>query len=294
MYFLLIILLKFNKVSTMAHIHLPDGIMPLEWCALWFAVTAGILLVSFYMIKLKGASQRQVVLFALLTGLLFVIMQIPVPAPLGGTHLNFTPLAGILAGPWFGAIIVFLINVFSAAVGHGGVTVIGANTVVLFVEASLGFGIYVGLKRYLKRRDVSAGLATFTALIAGTLVAVAIITFSGGFQQFQTALVNFMGNPLIPIPQIFPHELEALGEMLLGWLLEPVFGPIMEINVYYAVFNAIIASTNSFVAFLAAMLPVNAGVGVIEAVVTGIIVETLAKTRPDILEESVIVEGPMD
>jgi len=294
MYFLLIILLKVNKVRIMAHIHLPDGIMPLEWCALWFAVTAGILLVSLYMIKRKGASQRQVVLFALLTGLLFVIMQIPIPAPLGGTHLNFTPLAGILAGPWFGAIIVFLINVFSAAVGHGGVTVIGANTVVLFVEISLGFGVYVGLKRYLKRRDVSAGLATFVALIAGTFAAVTIVTFSGGFQQFQTALVNFLGNPLIPIPQIFPHELEALGEMLLGWLLEPVFGPIMEINVYYAVFNAIIASTNSFSAFLAAMLPVNAGVGVIEAVVTGIIVETLAKTRPDILEESVVVEGPMD
>lgn len=278
----------------MAHIHLPDGIMSLEWVAAWFIVTAGILVLSLYMIRRKGASQRQIVLFALLTGLLFIIMQIPIPAPLGGTHLNFTPLAGILAGPWFGAIIVFLINIFSAAIGHGGVTVIGANTTVLFVEVAVAYVIYTGLKRYLRRRDLSAGIATFTALILGTFLAVIIVTFSGGFQQFQTALINSMHNPLIPLPQIFPYALEPIGNMLLGWLIEPIFGPIMQINTYYAIFNAIIASTNAFNAFLAGMLPVNTIVAAIEAVITAMIVETLGRSRPDILEEPVIVDEAFD
>lgn len=281
-------------VKCTAHIHLPDGIMPLEWVAVWFIVTAGILVISLYMIRRKGASQRQIVLFALLTGLLFIIMQIPIPAPLGGTHLNFTPLAGILAGPWFGAIIVFLINIFSAAIGHGGVTVIGANTVILFVEVAVAYFIYLGLKRYLRRRDLSAGIATFTALILSTFLAVVIVTFSGGFQQFQTALINFMDNPLIPLPQIFPHALEPIGNMLLGWLIEPIFGPIIQINTYYAISNAIIASTNAFNAFLASMLPVNTIVAAIEAVITAIIVETLGRSRPDILEESVVVDEAFD
>ena len=154
----------------MAHIHLPDGIIPLEWVVTWFVVTAVLLVLSVYIIGRKGTSQRQIILLALLTGLIFVIMQIPIPSPLGGTHFSFTPLAGILVGPWFGAILVFLLNVFCAAVGHGGVTVIGAHTVVLFVEVSLAYAPYRVVLRYIQRRDVPAGLATVTQLFMSTIV----------------------------------------------------------------------------------------------------------------------------
>ncbi|MEX2705525.1 MAG: energy-coupling factor ABC transporter permease [Candidatus Freyrarchaeum guaymaensis] len=274
----------------MAHIHLPDGIIPLEWVVVWFALTAALLVLGVYIIGRKGTSQRQIILLALLTGLIFVIMQIPIPSPLGGTHFSFTPLAGILVGPWFGAILVFLLNVFCAAVGHGGVTVIGANTVVLFVEVSLAYALYRVLQRYIKRRDIPAGIATFTALVTSTIVAVGIITLSGGFQSFQTAFIEFMRNPLIPVPHFLPHELEPLEELLLGELYEQFFGPIVQINIYYAFFRALTASANSFAAFLAAMLPVNTVIGAVEAVITGIIVETLGRVRPDILGGQVMVE----
>ena len=111
----------------MAHIHLPDGVMPLEWCAVWFIV-AGVLIGVAMLAARREAEFRQRILVAFLTVILFVVMMIPVPSPFGGTHVNLTSLAGIVAGPVGSAVVVFIFTVFLAATAP-------ANVSVAFIEA---------------------------------------------------------------------------------------------------------------------------------------------------------------
>ena len=53
-------------------------------------------------------------------------------------HINLTVLAGILLGPWLSIISAVIVNVMLALLGHGGVTVIGLNTLVISTEMIAG------------------------------------------------------------------------------------------------------------------------------------------------------------
>src|SRR5688500_3732643 len=43
-------------------------------------------------------------------------------------HINLSVLAGIVLGPAYGALAALIVNVFLALFGHGGITVVGLNT----------------------------------------------------------------------------------------------------------------------------------------------------------------------
>ena len=77
----------------------------------------------------------------MLTAASFAIFQVNIPL-FGGVHMNLTPLIGILGGPAVGGVIVFIVNVLSAAIGHGGWILIGANVLVNMTEVSAAFGTY--------------------------------------------------------------------------------------------------------------------------------------------------------
>jgi cobalt/nickel transport system permease protein len=47
----------------------------------------------------------------------FAVFQINIPFA-GGVHMNLTPLIGILTGPAIGSLVVLVVNIFSALVGH--------------------------------------------------------------------------------------------------------------------------------------------------------------------------------
>ncbi|MEM3017568.1 MAG: energy-coupling factor ABC transporter permease [Candidatus Bathyarchaeia archaeon] len=162
----------------MAHIHLPDGALSLGWVLTWWAVylaaTSGIV----YTIRRRGSlDPLKIAVAAMATAASFAVFQINIPL-LGGIHLSLTPLVGILLGPAFGAVSVFIVNIFSAAVGHGGWGLIGANSVVNTVEVSLSC---MSFQTFRKRLSIfSAGaLATVAALAVGSLVMVCIVALSG-------------------------------------------------------------------------------------------------------------------
>ena len=108
-----------------------------------------------------------------------------------------TPLIGILAGPGLGSVSILMINVFSAAIGHGGWGMIGANTIVNMVEVVLGYYGFRFLRTRLRRdRFVSALSATVFALTVSALMIVLIVTISGvqdsrstGIETFQKLIV---------------------------------------------------------------------------------------------------------
>jgi len=57
-------------------------------------------------------------------------------------HINLSVVAGILLGPALGFLAAFIANLILAFMGHGGITVIGLNTLLLGSEAVLGHTLF--------------------------------------------------------------------------------------------------------------------------------------------------------
>jgi cobalt/nickel transport system permease protein len=108
----------------------------------------------------------------------FAVFQIDIPV-FGGVHLNLTPLIGILTGPAIGGLVVLIVNVLSAGIGHGGFGMIGANILVNVTEVITAYLVYRVLRKVIRSSFAGAGIATFAALFAGNIVMVAIILVSG-------------------------------------------------------------------------------------------------------------------
>jgi len=162
----------------MAHIHSGDGSFPLWALLLW--TTLGVALVGTVVSRVRkgGIETRQIALAGIAAAASLAIFQLNVPV-WGGIHMNLTGLVGILAGPLLGALIALVVNIFSAALGHGAVGLLGANTLVNASEAIVAYYAF----RTLLRMDwylfpAGAGASTL-GLAAGVVLMGAIIVVSG-------------------------------------------------------------------------------------------------------------------
>lgn len=185
----------------MAHIHLPDGVLPITWVAFYWLISIALLgIVAFYFRRTgKSIEVKTLSVAGAATALAFVIFQVEVPI-LGGIHLNFTPMLGILVGPIIGSVSAIIINILSSAIGHGGWGPIGLNFLLNLVEIVFAFSIFLFLFR---RRRVSPFLAAFVAtliaLTVSNVLMVSTLTISGiqgveGVEELQglflLALIN--------------------------------------------------------------------------------------------------------
>ncbi|MDD1684321.1 MAG: energy-coupling factor ABC transporter permease [Methanoregula sp.] len=163
----------------MAHIHLQDGAFTLLWVIIWWALALVLIGTALFLLRRERmTSHRRITVAAFLAAAAFVLFQVDIPIA-GGVHISLTPLIGILAGPVIGLLIVFVTNILSAAVGHGGWGLIGANTLVNFSEVLIAYGVWRGLKPFLKNLFIRAFTATLSGLILGNFVMMAVIAVSG-------------------------------------------------------------------------------------------------------------------
>ncbi|WP_246989603.1 energy-coupling factor ABC transporter permease [Halorientalis marina] len=162
----------------MAHIHLGEGSFPLWALVLWTLVGVGLISVVTYRVRKGGIKTQHIALAGIGAAASFAVFQLNLPV-WGGIHMNLTGLVGILAGPTLGALVALVVNIFSAALGHGAVGLLGANTLVNATEAIVAYYIFKTLMGM--DWDVfpaSAGAATI-GLSAGALLMGAIIVISG-------------------------------------------------------------------------------------------------------------------
>ena len=162
----------------MAHIHLGEGSFPLWALVVWTLLGTGLLGAVLYRVRKGGIETRQIALAGIGAAASFAIFQLNIPV-WGGIHMNLTGLVGILAGPLLGTLIALVVNVFSAALGHGAVGLIGANTLVNASEAIVAYYAFrtlVGMDWDTFPASVSA--ATI-GLSAGAILMGAIIVVSG-------------------------------------------------------------------------------------------------------------------
>jgi cobalt/nickel transport system permease protein len=163
----------------MAHIHLEDGSFSLFWVAAWWIAAIVLVGIAIYLVRSeKKPDRRKITLAAFCTAAAFAIFQVSLPI-FGGVHLNLTPLIGILVGPAAGSLVVLIINILSAAIGHGGWGLIGANTLVNIVEVGIGYAMFRMLRSAIPDLFSRAGIATIVGLFCGNIVMVLIVIISG-------------------------------------------------------------------------------------------------------------------
>lgn len=133
-----------GEVMNISHIHLPDGVLPWSWWLLADLLAAAWLLLALR--RERSASRRpRLPLLGALGACMLLTMSVPLgPLPL---HLNLTVITGILAGPWLGFITVFLVNVLLSLLGHGGLTVLGLNSLLMGMEVAVGWWAFHRLGR---------------------------------------------------------------------------------------------------------------------------------------------------
>jgi cobalt/nickel transport system permease protein len=145
----------------------------------WWIVALCIIGIAVFYLRSKfKPDPKKITIAAFVTAAAFAIFQVQIPIA-GGVHLNLTPLIGILTGPVIGTLVVFIVNIFSAAIGHGGWGLIGANVLVNFTEVLVAWFVFRGMKQITTDLFSQAGVATFAGLFAGNLMMMAIILTSG-------------------------------------------------------------------------------------------------------------------
>jgi cobalt/nickel transport system permease protein len=138
-------------------------------------------------------------------------------------HLNLSVVAGILLGPSLGFIAAFIVNSMLALLGHGGITVMGLNTLLLGAEAMLGHALF-----YLITKRVPifwrAAAATLFALFLVSVCLIGIVGISHAdsdrFLHQHGAEGAGRGHDAGHSPALTTFAVMVLSLGLVGWIIE--------------------------------------------------------------------------
>ena len=169
-------------------------------------------------------------------------------------HVNLTVISGILVGPSLIFLVTFVANTILAMFGHGGITVIGLNTLIFSVEGILGYFLFHLLWKMTKRVAVATFIATFLSLIVSTFSMIGVVGL--GTSHFEE-LIHQEGNGIIG----FEFGKEKEGH-------EGEVGPEKEVNLKR---------------FIAIVLPLGFIGWMMEGVITSLIARYIYRIRPDLL-----------
>lgn len=195
----------------MSHLHLPDGLLPLWLILVGWGLTAGLLGLALH--RLRALDARRVLpRLGFVAALMAVSMSAEI-LPLA-YHFNLSVVAGLLLGPEAGFVAAVVVNLFLAFFGHGGLTVVGLNALILGCEMALGRLLFHGLVRMGMRCTRGAAVATLGALATGTGLMVAVVAASRVSPEHLERVAH--GGAL----GLFAALVFGLGSV--GWILEAI------------------------------------------------------------------------
>ncbi len=219
----------------MSHLHIPDGVIPPFWLVLGYVLTALILAIALWRVRHGADMTRRLPRLGVVAALMLVGMSVEIG--IIGYHVNLTVLAGILLGPWLGFTAVFLVNLILALFGHGGITVVGLNTLIVGSETIIGWAVFGLLSRRLETRWAAAIAVVITLAISTTLmIGIVALTrtepalaFHGPTGNEPAPLLSFELLPGNAEENPMAHlDLTRFAELVyvlgaIGWVIEAAF-----------------------------------------------------------------------
>jgi cobalt/nickel transport system permease protein len=157
--------------------HIPDGYLSPETCAVFYAASSPFWYVALQRVK-RLMSTEFLPLISVFAAFSFVIMMFNLPLPGGTTgHAIGVGIATIVLGPWAAILAISTaLTIQCLLFGDGGVTALGANCFNMAIVGSLvTWGVYRVLTRTAalgsRRRVIAAGIAGYTAINVSALFA---------------------------------------------------------------------------------------------------------------------------
>lgn len=232
----------------MSHLHIPDGVLPGWLVMAGWIITALLLAFSIYRVR-NNEIKRKIPLIGIISALMIVCMTIPIIPPI--YHINLSVIAGIILGPAVAFISIFIVDLIIAMFGHGGITVVGLNTVVIGTEAFIGFYLFQLFMALISRDSImwSSGLAAVISLILSTSILIGVIYVS----QINPEIV-------VGIEEEHPTEAENIGDIP----------------------NELVKGIN--IKSFAKTILILLGVGwIIEGIITAFVIKYVSRVRPDLI-----------
>jgi cobalt/nickel transport system permease protein len=158
----------------MSHLHIPDGLLPFYLPLLGFIVSGVIIAAALYHLRNQEVN-KLVPRLGIVSAFVLVVMSVPLG--LIPYHLNLTVLAGIILGPGLGFISVFMVNLLLGFIGHGGITMVGLNSLAVGSEVFIGYYLFRLLRRRI-RLPRAAAFTTVLTLVLSSLIMISIVAAS--------------------------------------------------------------------------------------------------------------------
>ncbi len=227
----------------MSHIHLPDGVLPVWLWVSGFLVAILVGTVLFRLTK-KEELTRRLPLLGMMAAVMVLGASVEIIPPV--YHINLIVISGILLGPSLIFLATFVVNVILALFGHGGITVIGLNTIVLSLEGITGFYLFRLLWKVLKKLSIATFLATFLALVVSTLAMIGVVSL--GTSHYEELMHHEKGTIGLEFgKEKETHHVQPGGEteinlnrwikaialpLFFGWILEGIITALMIKYIY--------------------------------------------------------------
>ena len=235
----------------MSHIHFPDGVLPVWLWASGFIVT---ILIGTILLRLtkKEELTKRLPLLGMMAAVMVLGASVEI-VPIA-YHVNLTVISGILLGPSLIFLATFVVNVILALFGHGGITVIGLNTLTLSIEGILGYYCFRFFWRVFRKLTPAIFLGTFIALLFSTFAMIGVVGL--GTSHYEE-LIHQEGKGIFEFHLSKEKEEHHPGE-----------APEEKVNLRR---------------FMAIVLPLGFIGWILEGVITALIARYIYRLRPDLL-----------
>jgi len=249
----------------MSHIHLPDGILPL-WLWLLGYLMIGLYLAAFSIFFKKSHTGKKIPLIGVFAALMIVAMSVEI-VPIA-YHINLAALAGIILGPVLSVLAILVVNIILAFLGHGGLTVVGLNTIVVSLEAVLAYFGFRFISSKVKNISVAAFLATFLALVVSSSATIGIVYLG----TYNTAGI---------IQSVFEHNHQSSS----GSIIQFEGGHEDNLGIQKDMAHNSSQNRQKFniKKFILSLLLLGSVGWIIESIVTAFIVNYIKRIKPEIL-----------
>ncbi len=171
--------------------HIPEGYLTLPAIAGGYAITAAATWYSIRKINKRENPREDVPKASLLTAAFFIASLISIPLPIGSAHLVLNGLLGAVLG--YFALPAILIGLFFQAVmfGHGGLTTLGVNAVIMGLPAIVSF--YIFRLRKTGKSESRAKTAVFGFVAGAIAIAISLALYVGIAVSFISADLSETG-----------------------------------------------------------------------------------------------------
>lgn len=185
-------------------VHISDGVLSLEVLAAGFALSGALLLLT-----LRGLKAEEVPRISLITAALFVASLVHFPVGPTSVHLVMNGLAGIVLGKRAFASVLVALTLQAIFFQHGGISVVGVNSLNMGVPALLAWIVFEGRRGIPSpKREIVFGAAAGALAVLGAvlLLSAELLLLGEGFGEI-AVLVLVAHIPIVLI------EAAVLGTM---------------------------------------------------------------------------------